>query len=312
MPMKRQTPSAGTNGKQTSKFGFAPSEDQVLFHGRVASEKHKGKSANAFCRNLVPSEHVEFKAVPGVCTRVYDIRSGSRGLSIRHFARLSRDERVSWLASGGLNYDNLSATAEFSAAPAADRIGDVVDSARVFPTYAREFCSAELTELVESIVKFIDHTLAQVSREPKELSCLVYWVSNVLEYFRCAADEGGELRTIVQRCTTDDRLRRDVMFVNVWPMYGSRYIVYLHGRRTQQLHVLNTIVTVIMKARGVLAGSQGGSPEITCADLSCIRQVPQFVHAISLQGGLCWRWRRWMSNRAWTFCAYKAASDHQN
>ncbi|KAE9001213.1 hypothetical protein PF011_g13850 [Phytophthora fragariae] len=214
-PMGLHKSSAGTKGKQTSKYTFAPSDDQVLLHERVTSENHKGKSANVFCRSLVRSEHVEFKAVPGVCTRAYDIRFGSGGLSIRHFARLSRDERVSWLASGGSNYDNLSVTAAFSAAPPAARIEDVVDSARVFLTYTREFCCAELTELVENIVKFIDHTLAQVSWAPKELSCLVYWVNDVLEDFRCATDEGRELRTILQRCTTDDKLLRDVMFVKV-------------------------------------------------------------------------------------------------
>jgi len=90
-----------------------------------------------------------------------------------------------------------------------------VDSARVFLTYSREFCCAKLTELVENIVKFIEHTLAQVSWAPNELSSLVYWVNDVLEDFRCAADDGRDLQSIQQRCTTDDRLLRDVMFVKV-------------------------------------------------------------------------------------------------
>jgi hypothetical protein len=207
-----QKTSSAKKAKTASKYAFAPSEDQVLVHERVTSEKHNDKSANAFCRSMVRSDHVEFKALPGVCTRTYDIRFGSGGLSIRQFARLSRDERVSWLAAGGSNFDNLSATAEFSAALPATRIEDVVDSARVFLTYSREFCCAKLTELVENIVTFIEHTLAQVSWASKELSSLVYWVNDVLEDFRCAADAGRDLQSILQRCTTDESIAegRDV------------------------------------------------------------------------------------------------------
>ncbi|OWZ06620.1 LOW QUALITY PROTEIN: hypothetical protein PHMEG_00021102 [Phytophthora megakarya] len=40
----------------------------------------------------VRSDAVKFKALPGVCIRVFDIRFGSKGLSIRHFARFSPDE----------------------------------------------------------------------------------------------------------------------------------------------------------------------------------------------------------------------------
>ncbi|GMF28067.1 unnamed protein product [Phytophthora fragariaefolia] len=47
------------------------------------------------------------------------------------------------------------------------------------------------------------------------MSFHVYLVNDELEDVRCAADEGGELWTIVQRCTTDDRLLRDLMFVKV-------------------------------------------------------------------------------------------------
>lgn len=201
-----QKPTQSTKVKAAAKYAFAPSDDQELVYERVTSEKYKGKSANGFCRGMVRSEHVEFKALPGVCTRAYDIRFGSGGLSIRHFARLSRDERVTWLESGGSNFDILSATAEFSAATPATRIEDVADAVRVFLTYSREFCCIELTELVENIVKFIEHTLSQVSWTAKELSSLVYWVNDVLEDFRDAADTGGELRVVSQRCSTDDRL----------------------------------------------------------------------------------------------------------
>ncbi|KAE9050410.1 hypothetical protein PR001_g2399 [Phytophthora rubi] len=201
--------------KPTSKYAFAPSDDQVQVHDQVTAQKHKGKSANLFCKSLVRSEYVEFKALPGVCTRAYDIRFGSGGLSIRHFARLTRDERVAWLGAGGSNFDNLSATAEFSSAIPATRIDEVVDASRVFLTYAREFCCAELIKLVECIVKFVEHTLSQVVWTPKELPSLVYWINDVLEDFRAAAEEGGDLRSVLQRCNTDDRLLRDVMFLKV-------------------------------------------------------------------------------------------------
>ncbi|KAE9286587.1 hypothetical protein PR003_g26279, partial [Phytophthora rubi] len=198
-----------------SKYAFVPLEDQEVVHDRVTSEKYKGKSPIMFCRGLVRSEHAEFKAVPGVCTRAYDIRFGSGGLSIQHVAKFPRDERMNWLASGGSNFDNLSANAEFGAASPASCIGDVIDACRVFLTYTREFCCKELIELVERIVKFIEETLKQVSWHPKELASLVYWVNDVLEDFRDSAEAGRDLRLVLNRCTTDDRLLRDMMFIKM-------------------------------------------------------------------------------------------------
>ncbi|KAF4141461.1 hypothetical protein GN958_ATG09432 [Phytophthora infestans] len=162
-------------------------------HERVTSEKHKGKPATIFVKGMVRSEFVKFKALPGVCTRAYDIQFGSGGLSIRHFARLSEDERMSWLESGGSNFGNLLATAEFAAATPASRIEDVVEAARVFLTYCREYCCSELIKLVEHIVEFIEETLMRVSWSQKELSTLVYWVNDVLEDFRSVAESVGDL-----------------------------------------------------------------------------------------------------------------------
>ncbi|EGZ25819.1 hypothetical protein PHYSODRAFT_486316 [Phytophthora sojae] len=263
-----QKPSPTTRGKKASKYAFAPTEEQELVHERITTEKHKGKSANVFCRGLVRSEHVEFKAVPRICTRAYDIRFDSGGLSIRHFARLSRDERVDWLEAGGSNFDNLSATAEFSAASPASRIEDVVDSARVFLTYAREFCCAELVELVETIVKFIEHTLSQVSWTPKEISSLVFWVNDVLEDFRTAAEEGGELRAVQQRCTTEDRLLKDVMFIKVHRQVQDKRFGRIPKEVLRKLPVQNDLASGksrrlcmrFLSAAGCAVDSDGGCP----------------------------------------------------
>ncbi|KAF4143834.1 hypothetical protein GN958_ATG06920 [Phytophthora infestans] len=198
-----------------SNYAFAPRDDQQEVHERVTSENHKGKPATIFVKSMARSKFVKFKALPVVCTRAYDIQFGSGGLSIRHFARLSEDERMSWLESGGSNFGNLSATAELAAATPASRIEDVVEAARVFLTYCREYCCSDLIELVEHIVEFIEETLMRVSWSQKELSTLVYWVNDVLEDFRSVAESDGDLRQVMRRCSTDDRLLRDLMFVKV-------------------------------------------------------------------------------------------------
>lgn len=148
-----------------------------MVHDRVTSEKYKSTVPILFGRGLVRSEHAEFKAVFGVCTRAYDIRFGSGGLSIQPFAKFIRDERMNWLASGRSNFDNLSANAEFGEESSASCTDDVMDACRVFVTYTRELFFKELIELVERIVKFIEETLKQVSWRPKELGSLVYWVN---------------------------------------------------------------------------------------------------------------------------------------
>ncbi|OWZ14177.1 hypothetical protein PHMEG_00012380 [Phytophthora megakarya] len=114
-------PLLAPKAKSASKYAFAPPKDQVQVHEQVTTDKHKDKTANALCRGLVWLEYVELKDLPGVCMRVYGLRFGSGGLSIRDFTRLGRDERVA-----GSNFDNLSASAEFAAATPAVRIDDAV------------------------------------------------------------------------------------------------------------------------------------------------------------------------------------------
>ncbi|KAE8895260.1 hypothetical protein PF003_g20749 [Phytophthora fragariae] len=167
----------------TSKYAFNPQPDQLYVHERVTSTKHRGKAPNVFINGLVRSDAVKFKAVPGVCTRAFDIRFGSKGLSIRHFARFHPDERVAWLHSGGSNFDNFSATAEFEKAEPATCIGDIVDSTRVFLSYTREYCCGELSELTETILSFLEETLARVTWAETELPSVVFWVNDVLEDF---------------------------------------------------------------------------------------------------------------------------------
>ncbi|GMF53174.1 unnamed protein product [Phytophthora fragariaefolia] len=138
--------------------------------------------------------------------------------SMRLFHRRTkflRHERVAWLESGGSNFDNLSASAEFAAATPAACIDDVVDATRVFLTYTRQYCCAELIELVEEIVKFLEETIKLVTWTAKELSGLVFWVNDVLEDFRDKVEAAGDLRSVCLRCSTQDRLLRDLMFVKV-------------------------------------------------------------------------------------------------
>jgi hypothetical protein len=204
-----------------SKYAFIPREDQATVHERVTSEKHKGKPVTAFVKGLVRSEHVKFKALPGVSTRIYDLRFGSGGLSIRHFARLTQGDRMAWLASGGSNFDNLSATAEFAAATPATSIEEVVDCTKVFLVFARQFCCTAMIVLAERMLEFIEQTLMQVNWSVPELPSLVYWINDLLEDFRSAAEVGDDLGAVLKRCSTDDSLLRDLMFVKVHRQFES-------------------------------------------------------------------------------------------
>ncbi|OWY95895.1 LOW QUALITY PROTEIN: hypothetical protein PHMEG_00033981 [Phytophthora megakarya] len=87
--------------------------------------------------------------------------------------------------------------------------------------YARDFCCFERVELIDNIVKFIQETLMLVSWSTKELTSLVYWVNDVLEDFRDAVESNGDISTVSRRCTTEDRLLRDIMFYIVKPNISS-------------------------------------------------------------------------------------------
>ncbi|OWZ01417.1 hypothetical protein PHMEG_00027198 [Phytophthora megakarya] len=187
----------------SSKYAFIPRQEQGAVHDRVTAEKHNGKSQMCIVKVWFGPNTQNSKLFQGYVH--------GRGLSIRHFARLSRDERMAWLELGGSNFDNLSATAEFGAASPAKSIEDVVDSARVFRTYARDFCCFERVELIDNIVKFIQETLMLVSWSTKELTSVVYLVNDVLE----DVESNGEIITVTRRCTTENRLLRDIMFVKV-------------------------------------------------------------------------------------------------
>ncbi|ETP07199.1 hypothetical protein F441_16483 [Phytophthora nicotianae CJ01A1] len=199
----------------TSKYGFVPREDQQRVHERATAVRHKGKQPTAFCKGLIRSKHVKFKPLPGVCTRLFDLQFGSSGLSICHFALLSQDDRMAWHAEGGSNFDNLSASAESSAAKPATSVNEVVDAARVFLTYTREYCCAELVERVERIVELTEETLMRVKWSEVEVASLVYWINDLLEEFRGAAENGDDLRQVRTGCSTDDRLLKVLMFMKV-------------------------------------------------------------------------------------------------
>ncbi|ETI53325.1 hypothetical protein F443_03703 [Phytophthora nicotianae P1569] len=48
-----------------------------------------------------------------------------------------------------------------------------------------------------------------------EVASLVYWINDLLEEFRGAAENGDDFRQVRTRCSTDDRLLKDLMFVKV-------------------------------------------------------------------------------------------------
>ncbi|OWZ03856.1 hypothetical protein PHMEG_00024345 [Phytophthora megakarya] len=170
----------------------------------------------------------KLKALPGVCTREFDIRFGSKGLSIGHFARLAPAERA-----GGSNFDNLSATAEFFKATPAASIDDVVDSARVFFTYACEYCYDGLIELVEAILRCIEETLVRVTLDETELPSVVYWVNDVLEDFREAVESDKDVKHVLLRSSTEYRFLRDLMFVKlrrqVDAIQNTKHLAVLRG-----------------------------------------------------------------------------------
>ncbi|ETP23118.1 hypothetical protein F441_03696 [Phytophthora nicotianae CJ01A1] len=48
-----------------------------------------------------------------------------------------------------------------------------------------------------------------------KVASLVYWINDLLEEFRGAAENGDDFRQVRTRCSTDDRLLKDLMFVKV-------------------------------------------------------------------------------------------------
>jgi hypothetical protein len=54
-----------------------------------------------------------------------------------------------------------------------------------------------------------------------ELPSLVYWINDLLEDFRSAAEVGDDLGAVLKRCSTDDSLLRDLMFVKVHRQFES-------------------------------------------------------------------------------------------
>ncbi|OWZ21059.1 hypothetical protein PHMEG_0004444 [Phytophthora megakarya] len=168
---------------QTSKYVFAPRQEQKYIHDQVTAAKYKGKSPNVFVCGLIRSSAVEFKALLGVCTRLYDIRFGSKGLSIGHFARISQDEQVA----------RILPTAEFTKAPPATCLDDVIDAERVFLVFAREYCCDQFIVLTEDIIKFLDGTQKRVVWTPSELPYVVFWVNDVLEEFRDVVEARSDL-----------------------------------------------------------------------------------------------------------------------
>ncbi|KAK1935695.1 hypothetical protein P3T76_010390 [Phytophthora citrophthora] len=193
--------------EHASKYAFTPQPDQQYVHEQVTSEKHRCKTPHVFISGLVRSDAVKFKALSGICTRAFDIRFGSKGLPIRHFAKLTSEERVAWLQSGGSNFDNLSATAEFAKATPAASIEKVVDSIKMF--------MVELIGLTEAILRFTEETLMRVSRDKTELPSVVYWINDVLEDFREAILSDSDVTQVQLRYSSEDRLLRDLMFVKL-------------------------------------------------------------------------------------------------
>ncbi|ETP51125.1 hypothetical protein F442_03679 [Phytophthora nicotianae P10297] len=96
----------------------------------------------------------------------------------------------------------------------------VIDAQRIWTLkrnvhQRNEYCCAELVELAERIVEFTEETLMRVKWSEAEVASLVYWINDLLEEFRGAAENGDGFRQVRTRCSTDDRLLKDLMFVKV-------------------------------------------------------------------------------------------------
>ncbi|KAE9120991.1 hypothetical protein PF005_g6502 [Phytophthora fragariae] len=151
-----------------TKYAFASSHERRVVHEKLTAERHRGKDPAVYVTNEIRSEAVLCKSLPGMLTRAFDWGFGIEGLSITHFKFMDRKQRMQWINSGGANFENFSATADFEPAPRVTTILEVVEAARVFSTFAREFCVSSAVELIDAIIAFIEaKRVAPISSHPK-------------------------------------------------------------------------------------------------------------------------------------------------
>ncbi|KAG6594074.1 uncharacterized protein IUM83_19701 [Phytophthora cinnamomi] len=192
--------------KYRSKYAFVPSVTQRHIHAQITALRHQGKSVPIFLEVLINAGFVLFKPFPSVLGRAFAIEFGIRGLSIMHFMPFTDlSDKAVWIATSGVNMQNFSAAVPLPAAPVAEGIDDIIDALQSLATYAVEYFSPVLRDLVDSLVTFAKLRLRQMRWDQDDLILLVYWINIVLKSFRIEMETGtSDGSRIKLRCTNDD------------------------------------------------------------------------------------------------------------
>ncbi|EGZ19608.1 hypothetical protein PHYSODRAFT_496236, partial [Phytophthora sojae] len=117
-------------------------------------------------------------------------------------------DKAVWTATSGVNMKNFSA----AAAPAAGSIDDIIDALQSLATYASEFFSSVLRDLIDTLVTFAKFRLRQMKWDQADLVLLVYWINSILESFRIELEaETSDGSRIKLRCSEEDADFRQIL-----------------------------------------------------------------------------------------------------
>ncbi|KAJ8544267.1 hypothetical protein ON010_g11999 [Phytophthora cinnamomi] len=185
-------------------------EIRVRTLGHAAAHSHTDHSSSTlvsvFLEALINSGFALFKPFPSVLARAFAIEFGIRGLSIMHFMPFTDlSDKAVWIATSGVNMQNFSAAVPLPAAPVAERIDGIIDALHSLATYAAEYFSPVLRDLVDNLVTFAKLHLRQMRWDQADLVLLVYSINAVLESFCIQMEVGtSDGSRIKLRCTEDD------------------------------------------------------------------------------------------------------------
>lgn len=99
-----------------------------------------------------------------------------------------------------------------AAAPAAGSIDDIIDALQSLATYASEFFSSVLRDLIDTLVTFAKFRLRQMKWDQADLVLLVYWINSILESFRIELEaETSDGSRIKLRCSEEDADFRQIL-----------------------------------------------------------------------------------------------------
>ncbi|ETO99996.1 hypothetical protein F441_22581 [Phytophthora nicotianae CJ01A1] len=180
-----------------------PSEFEVLPHGTMTTQRQR----TALDHDALIVE--KLSGDPELLDRFLQVReaSGKQNGIAREGNRRSTDLDV--------EEKRVGPTSKYAFVP---REGQQRVHERVTAVRHKEFSAAKPATSVNEVVdaaRFTEETLMRVKWSEAEVASLVYWINDLLEEFRGAAENGDDLRQVRTRCSTDDRLLKDLMFVKV-------------------------------------------------------------------------------------------------